>query len=398
MTRYCTLTIIFFFAFITLQAEGAPKLSDKATISVLTCSAGNEMYSYFGHSALRVCDSEQHIDLVFNYGTFDFNTPNFYLKFANGQLNYMLSVGRYNHFLQEYFRENRAVIEQVLNLELDDKQRIFDALVLNYQPKNRFYKYDFFYDNCATRIFDMVVDHLDVELKLGVSDQKLVDLSFRDYLHYYLKNLPWTETGLNIILGLPADKTATLRESTYLPDFLMDVFDHASQHTSQGETFPLVKEKISLLEMDQSQNKPGIFLSPFWFFGVLLVFVVFLSILLPSNKIIFQVFDRILFLISGCIGLLISYLWLITDHSVTANNLNILWALPTFILLAFSSTDSRLANWLLKINLSLLFVFLAGWYFIPQAFPLATIPIAMLLLFRIVMRLKQKSVIMVVKR
>jgi hypothetical protein len=397
MTRYCTLTIIFFFAFITLQAADAPKLSDKATISILTCSAGDQMYSYFGHSAIRVCDSEQHIDLVFNYGTFDFNTPNFYLKFANGQLNYMLSVGRYKHFLQEYFRDNRAVIEQVLNLESNDKQRIFDALILNYQPENRFYKYDFFYDNCATRIFDIVVDNIDAKVKLGASDQNLVHLSFRDYLHHYLKNLPWTETGLNMILGLPADKIASLRESTYLPDFLLDVYDHASLHTSQGEIFPLVKEKISLLEMDQSQSKSGIILSPFWFFGVLLAFVVFISIWLPSNKILFQVFDRILFLLSGFIGLLISYLWLITDHSVTANNLNILWALPTFILLAFSNTYSQLTKGLLKINLGLLLVFLTGWYFIPQAFPLATIPIAMLLLFRIVMRLKQNRGIMVVK-
>ena len=381
MLRYTF--IIFFVIYISNAINGNAKLSENSKISVLTCSEGEELYSAFGHSSLRVFDPDNNIDLVFNYGTFDFNTPNFYLKFANGKLNYKLSVSKYKYFLPEYFRESRNVTEQVLNLNLKNRQQIFDALIINYQPENRFYKYDFFYDNCATRIYDIISDNIDVNIIL---DNNFNDsITFRKYLHHYLDNSPWIETGLNMILGLPADKIATLKESTYLPDFLLEVLQHAKIQNDEG-TVGLIKEEIELLDFTDKQIKEKPFFTPLLFFWTLLLVSLIISIMIKSKALFY--YDRFLFLIAGCVGILISYLWLITDHSVTGNNFNILWCLPTFLFLAFAK-QGRVCKLIARINFISIAIFLITWKLLPQAYPLATIPIALLLGYKSFVRIRQ---------
>jgi hypothetical protein len=136
------------------------QLSDQAVISLITADPGEELYSLFGHSAIRVKDTVNNQDLVFNYGTFNFNTPNFYMKFTRGKLLYMLSIQQFDRFKRSYEYEKRDLKEQILNLTQDQKQAIFQFLLWNYQPENRYYKYDFFFDNCATRIRDVFIDEL----------------------------------------------------------------------------------------------------------------------------------------------------------------------------------------------------------------------------------------------
>lgn len=368
---------------------GAQKiLSADSKISVLTCSDGEELYSAFGHSAIRVTDTTNNIDWVFNYGTFDFDTPWFYLKFANGNLDYLLSIGEYKHFLAQYFNDDRSVTEQVLNLNLNDRQRLFDALLINYKPENRNYRYDFFYDNCATRIVDMVSENVqgDVTFKPVEANKRV---SFRALLHHYLYNSPWTETGLAMILGMPADKIATVRESTYLPYFLMQAFDHASYSNSERQSVPLIKEKVKILDFPKldavSVWSPALF---FWVLLILSFFLIFFA-----NDRIIRLFDGLLFFATGTVGLLITYLWFISNHSVTGNNLNILWAMPTFLFLAFANHKKKLSVIIMVFNLFCLVMFLIGWKFIPQAFPTATIPIALLLGTRMIALLyKQRKI------
>ena len=370
----------------TLSIHAQVQLSEESKISVLTCSQGEELYAKFGHSALRVSDPLNNMDWVFNYGTFSFNTPNFYLKFANGKLNYILSISKYKHFLPEYFKDNRRVTEQILNLDLENRQRVFDALMINYKPENRYYKYDFFYDNCATRIVDIIADNIEGKLALNVANQKDKEISFRAYLHHYLKTSPWTETGLNLILGLPADKVATLRESTYLPDFLLIAFDQAQFISPDGKQIPLVQEKKELLAFDDVSEKFRFWTSPFFIFAILLMVVASISLLFQSKA--FMCFDRTLFFVAGVVGVLICYLWFVTDHSVTRFNFNILWSFPSLLFLAFSRGRSKAYRLILKLNIAGIVLFLVGWKFIPQSFPLATIPIALLLGFRLLMRFK----------
>ncbi|WP_066631780.1 Lnb N-terminal periplasmic domain-containing protein [Labilibacter marinus] len=370
---------IFIFLFSSVFA--APiKLSDDAQISILTCSQGDELYSAFGHSALRVSDTANNIDWVFNYGTFDFNTPNFYLKFANGQLKYILSISEFKHFLPEYFKSNRSVIEQVLNISATDKQKLFEALMTNYKPENRYYKYDFFYDNCATRIFDIIDENIEGGIILIEEPSDVTSRSFRMYLHHYLAQLPWVETGLNTILGYPADKIATQKESTFLPDFLMDVIDVAQVQSDDGNSKSIVLEKRILLEFE-ANNSNTFSLTPVFVFFLLLVVVVVFSIIKKRNAL--SSLDRVLFFVLGFIGVLISYLWFVADHSATGYNYNVLWSFPSFLFLAFANSNKELYQWVLKLNLIIVIVFIVGFTIIPQSFPLATIPVALIVGYRL---------------
>ena len=372
---------------LSASVNGQVKLSDESKISVLTCAQGEELYSKFGHSALRVCDPKNNIDWVFNYGTFNFRTPNFYLKFANGKLNYILSVGEFKSFLPEYFEENRKVTEQTLNIGQHDRQRVFEALKENYKPENRYYKYDFFYDNCATRIADVISDNIEGGVVMEEVPVENGKGSFRSYLHYYLVSSPWTETGLNMILGLPADKIASRRESTFLPDFLMEACDGAYIQSLDGNRVPLVRNKQELLTFDKDPAETRFWKGPFMVFSVLLLAVILLSARAKSKVSI--VFDRLLFFVAGTVGLLICYLWFVTDHSVTGYNFNVLWSFPTFLYLSLAPAKTKVYRLVLLLNMAGVALFIVGWKLIPQAFPLATIPIALLIGYRLFSRYRR---------
>jgi len=383
------LGIILILSLLAVNTYSNDNLSEKAFISVITCSEGEELYSAFGHSAIRICDSENKIDYVFNYGTFDFNTPNFYLKFANGKLNYMLSYGYFKNFLPEYFRRNRSVNEQLLNLNQSEKQKIFNALVENYKPENRFYKYDFFYDNCATRIYKIITENIDGEIV--IKSDTTGNLSFRNYLHHYLINSPWTETSLNLLLGMPADKIATHEQSTFLPDFLMNLLDKVEIKNGEN-TKKLVKSNKVLLDRDISQLSNKVFFTPILTGWIILIVITILSFLYrKKNNTLLNYVDRILFIVSGFVGILLLYLWLITDHQVTQNNLNILWTFPSLLVLGFGNFKSKVLQYIMVINFVLLCIFILGWGFISQTFPNITLPISIMIAIRIFFILKRKG-------
>src|SRR5690606_22569898 len=152
---------LFFLLFMPLLVLGqSVKLSPRAEISIITCGPGEELYSSFGHSAFRVKDPALKLDFAYNYGTFDFNKPNFYIKFAQGKLLYELSVSYFEDFVYNYKIEGRWVKEQVLNLSQDEKNQLFNFLNINAQPENKEYLYDFFFDNCSTKIRDVLEEVL----------------------------------------------------------------------------------------------------------------------------------------------------------------------------------------------------------------------------------------------
>ena len=147
--------------FVALAFNGlAFQLSDQAKVSIITCSPGNEMYSVYGHSAIRVNDPRLNYDVAFNYGIFDFSSPNFLYRFCAGQTDYLLGAYRFDTFLNEYQQDKRSVFEQELNLTAKEKQAVVDFLVWNAQPENRVYRYNFFFDNCATRVRDVIADNV----------------------------------------------------------------------------------------------------------------------------------------------------------------------------------------------------------------------------------------------
>ncbi|WP_372745530.1 DUF4105 domain-containing protein, partial [Lutibacter sp.] len=176
------------------------QLSDKATVSVLTCGPGDQLYSTFGHSAFRIFDPSTGFDKVYNYGTFDFNAPNFYLNFVKGKLTYQLSTTRFNYFMAEYQYENRWVKAQVLNLTANEVQQVFNFLENNAKPENKNYQYDFFFDNCSTKIEAVLVAALPT--KITFSNNHITTYkTHRDLIADYTKNQKWAKFGIDLALG-----------------------------------------------------------------------------------------------------------------------------------------------------------------------------------------------------
>ncbi|MBX5438745.1 MAG: DUF4105 domain-containing protein, partial [Thermoflavifilum sp.] len=236
-------------------------------VSVLTCGTGSELYTLFGHSAIRVIDSSRGLDLVFNYGTFDFSDPHFYWKFIRGKLLYFLSVQDFPSFYQEYVQDQRAVREQVLDLPASVKQQIEEALFLNAQPENRFYRYDFIFDNCTTRIRDLLQRAIGSGLQWHLRKQEII--TFRQALHPYLQRVPWVELGINLMLGARADQPIRGQQMMFLPDSLEWALSQAS---FAGR--PLVKEQLTIYQPHHQPDDNGLF-SPWLVMLLIGMFFVF---------------------------------------------------------------------------------------------------------------------------
>ncbi len=358
---------------LTETIKPAP-LSDQSKIYLITCTPGDELYSIFGHSAIRVEDPAQNIDLIFNYGTFDFNTPNFYLKFMNGQLDYMLSVTYYAPFVNSYSNEKRGITAHELNLSQKEKQQTWQFLLHNMQPQNRNYRYDFFFDNCATRIRDIFfnIKHIEPQQHTGACNH-----TFRDYLHQYLQESPWLREGIDLVLGLPADKKATDYQKAFLPDYLDTLFIATTPQS-------LIKESTTILSAQPEPSKTAI--TPLIVAIAILLIYIAITVIERQKNTTQTTPDRILFLITGLIGLVIAYLWFVTDHKVTNWNLNILWLMPTNIILAItprSKIKTKVLRYLYRVTFLLSAIILLFGVIIPQHLPQISYPLALTLLIRL---------------
>lgn len=351
-------------------------------ISLLTCDPGDQLYSAFGHSAIRVLDKENNQDIVFNYGTFDFNTPFFYVKFTQRTLDYMLSVSTYERFLYEYNYFNRNVREQVLDLNPEQTRQLVQFLQVNYLPENRFYRYDFFYDNCATRIRDAFETILGKNLDWN-EDPNPEQKTFRNLIDEYVHPLPWADFGIDLALGAVIDVDAKEREKQFLPDYMEAAFARA-QIVGDGPTRPLVKSNHVVLEFPDRTSQMDFF-NPYvvwWLFAIGAMILTFFGY--KKNR-LFKGFDITFFTVLGLLGLLIVLLWFFTFHSQTKSNWNILWAFPGHLVLAFALFRGRIKPWVKKYllfalvmaNLALVF-----WIFGGQSFHPSIIPLILVILLR----------------
>ncbi|MDA0195068.1 MAG: DUF4105 domain-containing protein [Bacteroidetes bacterium] len=372
----------FFFLLILPLIGQAQTLSKDAEISVLTLGPDqSEVFTAFGHSAIRVADEANGFDLIYNYGVFDFNQPNFYLNFALGKLYYRLGQHSYNRFRDAYIQENRTIIEQVLNLDSAERQNLFDYLQWNAQPENQFYYYNYIYDNCATKIRDV----LDTVLQNRVVyDYSFVEeeLSFRDLMDLYLGYQPWGDFGIDLCLGLGIDKVATGYHYMYLPDYIERAFDKAVIKTSNG-TKPLIRETVVTYQAvpevfkETSVTPTIVFILVFFVFG----FISFKD--LKANKRTNWV-DLLLFSTAGLIGCLLLFLWVFTQH-ISQYNFNLLWALPVHLpiaLLLSKYVKPKFLKPYFLANSMLLGILIVLWGFWPQNLHDSLIPFALLLLMR----------------
>lgn len=310
-------------------------LSPSAKISIITCGAGNELYSTFGHSAFRIHDPALRIDVVYNYGTFNFNTPNFYMKFAQGKLWYSLSRQQFDIFLYEYQLENRWVKEQILNLTPSEKNGLFRFLENNYLPENREYKYDFFFDNCSTKMGAVLEAAFGKSLQYDYAHLK-DQYTFRELIHQNLHTNSWSAFGIDLALGSVIDRTATPHEHLFLPAYVM----RQMEHTVLG-TEPLVQQERSILDKEPRPQNGNFLGTPLFYFLIVLLLVLLVSYRDFKERNRSNWLDIFLFMATGLAGLVILFLWFLTDHSATLNNFNVLWAFPLNVVFAIYLMGKR---------------------------------------------------------
>lgn len=380
-TRLLILLIILHCSFFSTAQTDSCNLR----ISLLTCSPGEELYSSFGHTALRVTDLSNGSDLVFNYGTFDDSDPYFYVKFTRGLMLYALSVYPFRDFQYEYQVQNRGVIEQVLQLTCEEKQKLNTTLRVNAQEANRYYEYYFLDDNCTTRAKDMVV-----KAAPGITFGNILPAdhpTFRNMIHSYLDKggQPWSKLGIDILLGSRLDRKVSNEQSMFLPDYLLEGFD-----TARVASKPLVSGKQTVLEYKPVISEASAY-APLLFFSILLLIVVALTVLGTKwAQQVMNVFDRIFFFTLGLLGLLLLTLWIIRLDTVCRDNFNLLWALPTHLYIAFVMGSNK--KWIKKyfrITIIISLLTLAAWFFLPQQLNTALIPVILIIIARSFFRSKK---------
>jgi hypothetical protein len=376
----CIYVILFLLSIHAVFAQ----LNENAKISVLTCGDGFEFFETFGHTALRICDSTLKMDYIFNWGIFDFDTDNFYLKFAQGRLPYMLGIMEYQWFADEYASDGRSVYEQELDLTYEEKNILYNAIIENYKPENRYYNYDFFEDNCATRVRDIIQNSLQGR-QFPVKAVTDSNLTFRQLFHSYMDHFLWWKFGIDIALGMRADKKVSTYNYMYLPEDLMNQLD-TTILSQDNKT--LVNSKQTLLEKRYPHSVPTVF-SPNLTFWLLFLFVALLTLMEWRYGFYAKVFDILFFCMIFILSLLVFYLCCISDHNATKDNLNLLWANPVILYILIRLHKS--ATVMLFFLLGCLAVLVLGFWFLPQSFNSACFPIWLVLVLRITMLLLRKK-------
>jgi len=309
-------TLFIFFLFVSFIgfSQSIP-LSKEAKISVLTCGLGNETYSYFGHTAIRVTDSANNVDIVYNYGAFDFRTPNFVAKFAKGDLQYFIVAHPFPDFLNDYNDDKRSVYEQELLISPALKQTIFDNLNKALFSEERSYTYKFIDKNCTS----MVVDVINKSLGQNVITKKEdTDRTYRSILFPYFDGHFYDQLGTSIIFGTKVDQMGT---RIFLP---FELKNSLEKTTFQNK--PLVAKSKTLLEFTKETPKS-------WWNNIYTYLVILLFVVLARNKTV----DKIYFLILSLMGIFFVTMGFYSFHQELAMNYNVLLFSPLLLVLVLFS-------------------------------------------------------------
>jgi len=364
------------------------QLTDSAKISLLTASPWHgAVYALFGHTAIRVQDDSTGVNAVFNYGYFDSSQPRFIYHFVRGETDYILGVTSFEEFLSEYAYKGQQVIAQELNLTPVEKQQLYEALSVNALPENRGYRYNYFYDNCATRPRDMVEKYTEGVVQYPPTPQQQ---TYRDLVHECVNGYPWLLFGIDLVIGNSADRPIDVREKMFIPRYLMDSFEGAIIQRNDTLRPPLVQHREIVLEPDGERNSPkaASLFTPFVAAFLLLLLTLFISLVqmikLNTTKLSLY-YDTLLFGIAGLGGLVVFFLMFFSAHPAMRPNWNFVW-LNIFALIAaflfWVKSAKNVVYFYHFINFAVLTLFLLLWWLIPQKLPVATIPFSMSLWLR----------------
>lgn len=297
--------------------------TDSIRFSLLTCAPGTEIYSLFGHTAIRYENYTRRIDVVFNYGMFSFNTPNFIFRFVAGETDYQLGITPYSYFEAEYAMRGSSVYQQVLNLTQSEKERLLTILENNYLPENRIYRYSYFYDNCTTRARDKIEECIEGKV---VYPDSLSGKSYRSIVHEFTAGSPWDEFGIDLCLGAEADKEINKRQQMFSPFYMKYYASNAYIVDAGGTRRPLILDETKIVDVEPEEVQPGFVLSPLMCGALFLALCVVMAWGQWKTQRIWWGWDIVLYGLQGLAGCIIAFLFFFSVHPTVGSN----WLLILF--------------------------------------------------------------------
>ena len=297
--------------------------TDSIRFSLLTCAPGTEIYSLFGHTAIRYENYTRRIDVVFNYGMFSFNTPNFIFRFVAGETDYQLGITPYSYFEAEYAMRGSSVYQQVLNLTQSEKERLLTILENNYLPENRIYRYNYFYDNCTTRARDKIEECIEGKV---VYPDSLSGKSYRSIVHEFTAGSPWDEFGIDLCLGAEADKEINKRQQMFSPFYMKYHASNAYIVDAGGTRRPLILDETKIVDVEPEEVQPGFILSPLMCGALFLALCVVMAWGQWKTQRIWWGWDIVLYGLQGLAGCIIAFLFFFSVHPTVGSN----WLLILF--------------------------------------------------------------------
>ncbi len=376
MKKAKILTALFLSLFIpqTFSQEGRDTI-----VYLLTCNPGTETYSIYGHSALRIVNEANQTDLVYNWGVFDFGTPNFAWKFAKGRLDYLLGVESMDNFLRTYFYENRAVYSQKINLLPEETKTLMLLINENLKPENKKYRYDFFYDDCSTRIRDLLEKSTENKLLYPPTDTFNAP-TFRSMTGKYQAPFPWLKFGIDLIMGSPGDKKTTFREMMFLPVDMQNCLGE-SVINRNGKMIPILQNPELILDFDLPNYKNRRLVAPENIFSLILILLIILIPLIKRRALI-NAIDMIIFFLFTILAVLMIFFNFFTDHQQMKMNLNILWLNPFLLACLISLIMGKPGIIWFRIVFYISALFLVAHMLLPQDFHIAVLPLTLLMAIR----------------
>ena len=348
-------------------------------VYLVTCGPGTETYSIYGHTALRVVIAEKHTDTIYNWGVFDFNTSDFTWKFAKGRLDYMLDTEPFQRFLQVYFYEERFVWSQRINLNANETKKLVDLINENLKPENIKYRYDFFYDDCTTRIRDLLEKSVGDKLLYPPAETGKLP-TFRELVGKYQNPFPWLNFGIDLIMGSPADKKAPFRDRMFLPIDMKNGLSETVVNRS-GKMIPLLQNPEVILDFEAPVVKQNFFITPVFVFTFLLIVIIILSSMLKSRK-LNNLMDIFIYSVFSILALMMIFFNFFTNHQQMKWNLNILWLNPFILACLLMILINRQGTIWFRIIFFVSGIFLILQFILPQSFNIAIFPLVLILLIR----------------
>lgn len=310
-------------------SHGQIPLDKNASLSILTCEKGNELYSLFGHTAIRIKDMANDLDVVYNYGTFDFATENFYLKFIKGDLQYFATANPFNEFFYEYTLQNRSIYEQKLNLTYEQKQQLFNALNKSLLSNEKYYTYKFIDKNCTNMVADKINQTLQHDYIVKVSEQ---GMTYREILFPYIENHFYENLGINIIFGKKVDESGN---RLFLPNQLLESLKVAKLNGKR-----IAEDPKTILKATPEAPKKSLWNN---YYSFCLIFVL---VILSRKLWIYLSY----FVLIGLLGIFLTLVGFYSFHEEVANNYTVLLFNPLALLLVVCFWRKKFI-WVKKITL-----------------------------------------------